>query len=132
MRWQRVVSIGAILFLAGFLFGFIPERRKASLLDEQWKTAQLQGQLSEIRELALLSYFQASRLNYGSARDASERMFGRATQLANGSEDRNLKSSLDGLQSFHESLKAKLTAADPSVLQQLQQLVQKTQAELKR
>jgi hypothetical protein len=132
MRWQRVVSIGAILFLAGFLFGFIPQRRRASLLNEQWKTAQLQDQLSEIRELALLSYFQTSRLNYVSARDASERMFSRVTQLANGTDDHNLKSSLDGLETFHDPLKAKLTAADPSALHPLQQLVQKTQAELKR
>ena len=132
MRWQRVVSIGAILFLAGFLLGFIPERRRASLLDEQRKAAQLQKRLSDIRELALLSYFQASRLNYGSARDASERMFGLARQLANGTEDRNLKSSLDALQTMHDPLKAKLTAADASVLQPLQQLVQKTQSELTR
>ncbi len=132
MKWKTVVILGAVLFLAGFLLAFIPEYQKTSKLDEQLKTAQLQNQLAKIRELASLSYVEASRLNYGSAREASEQMFGDAKELADRTNDNNLRGSLTGLLTFRDTVKGKLSTPDASVLEPLQQIVQKTQAELKR
>ncbi len=123
---------GAVLFVAGLLLGFIPQYSKASKLTTQLETARLQNKLSEIRELASLSYMDASKMNYGSAAEDSERMFGLAREAANDTKDEGLRSSLNGLLTFHDTVAGKLGAADASVLGPLQQIVQKTQTELKR
>jgi hypothetical protein len=132
MKWKTVAIVGAVLFLAGFLLGFIPEYQRASKLTKQLETAQLGSKLREIRELASLSYIDASKMNYGSAAEASERMFGLAREVANDTKDDGLRSSLNGLSTFRDTVKGKLSAADASVLEPLQQIVQKTQRDLKR
>jgi hypothetical protein len=132
MKWKTVAIVGAVLFLAGFLLGFIPEYQKASKLAKQLETARLENKLREIRELASLSYIDASKMNYGSAAEDTERMFGLAREVAYDTKDDGLRSSLDGLSTFRDTVKGKLSAADASVLEPLQQIVQKTQRELKR
>jgi hypothetical protein len=132
MKWKTVAIVGAVLFLAGFLLGFIPEYQRASKLAKQLETAQLESKLREIRELASLSYIDASKMNYGASAEDSERMFGLVREAANDTKDDGLRSSLNGLSTFRDTVKGKLSAADASVLEPLQQIVQKTQRELKR
>jgi len=132
MKWKTVAIVGAVLFLAGFLLGFIPQHQIASKLAMQLETVRLESNLREIRELASLSYVDAAKLNYGSAAEDSERMFGLASEVANDTKDDALRSSLNGLSTFRDTVMSKLRAADASVLDQLQQIVQKTQRELKR
>lgn len=132
MRWTTAVTAGALLFVAGLLIGFFPQHQRASKLADELKDAQLQSTLTEIRELALLSYLDASKMNYGSAAEDSERMFGLAREIVNQTKDENLRNSLNGLLTFQETVRAKLSAADASALEPLQQIVQKTQNELKR
>ena len=132
MKWKTVAIVGAVLFLACFLLGFIPEYQRASNLAKQLETARLESKLREIRELASLSYIDASKMNYGSATEDSERMFGLAREVANDTTDDGLRSSLNGLSTFRDTVMGKLKAADASVLEPLQQIVQKTQRELKR
>jgi len=132
MKWKTVVIVGTILFLAGFLFGFIPEYQKASKLATQFETAQLETKLGEIRELASLSYIDTAKMNYGSAADDSKRMFDLAREVANDTKDDGLRNSLSGLSTSRDTVMSKLGAADASVLESLQQIVQKTQRELKR
>ena len=91
MKWKTVAIVGAVLFLAGFLLGFIPEYQRASKLAKQLETAQLESKLREIRELASLSYIDASKMNYGSATEDSERMFGLAREVANDTKDDGLR-----------------------------------------
>jgi hypothetical protein len=132
MNWKTVAIVGIVLFLAGFLLGFIPQHQKASSLASQLETARLESKLREIRALASLSYIDATKLNYGSAAEDSERMFGLAREVANDTKDDVLRSSLNGLLTFRDTVIGKLSAADASVLEPLQQIVQKTQKELKR
>jgi hypothetical protein len=132
MKWKTVAIVGAVLFVVGFLLGFIPEYQRASNLAKQLETARLESKLREIRELASLSYIDASKMNYGSATEDSERMFGLAREVANDTTDDGLRSSLNGLSTFRDTVMGKLKAADASVLEPLQQIVQKTQRELKR
>ena len=132
MKWKTVAIVGTVLFLAGFLLGFIPQHQIASKLATQLETVRLESKLREIRELASLSYFDAAKLNYGSAAEESERMFGLASEVANDTKDDALRSSLNGLSTFRDTVMSKLRAADASVLEPLQQIVQKTQRELKR
>jgi hypothetical protein len=132
MKWKTVVIVGAVLFLAGFLLGFIPEYQKASKLATQLETARLETKLGEIRELASLSYVDAAKMNYGSAAEDSKRMFDLAREMANDTKDDGLRSSLNGLSTSRDTVMVRLSAADASVLGPLQQIVQKTQSELKR
>ena len=132
MKWKTAAIGGIVLFVAGFLLGFIPQHKKASDLTKQLETARLESKLREIRALASLSYIDATKLNYGSAAEDSERMFGVAREVANDTKDDGLRSSLNGLATFRETVMDKLRAADASVLEPLQQIVQKTQKELKR
>jgi uncharacterized protein len=103
MKWKTVAIVGIVLFLAGFLLGFIPEYQKASKLTTQLETARLESKLREIRALASLSYIDATKLNYGSAAEDSERMFGLAREVANDTKDDGLRSSLNGLLTFHDT-----------------------------
>jgi hypothetical protein len=123
---------GAVLFIAGFLLGFIPQYQKVSTLTSQLDTARLQSKLREVRELASLSYMEASRRNYGSATDDSQRMFALVSEVAADTKDDALRSSLNGLLTYRDAVKSKLAAADASVLEPLQQIVQKSQSELNR
>ena len=132
MRWKTVATVGIVLFVAGFLLGFIPQHKKASDLGKQLETVRLESKLREIRALASLSYIDATKLNYGSAAEDSERMFSLAREVANDTKDDGLRSSLNGLATFRETVMDKLRAADASVLEPLQQIVQKTQKELNR
>ena len=132
MHWKTVAIVVAAFFLGGFLLGFVPEYRKASKLAQQLQSARLQSKLREIRAWASLSYIDATKLNYGSAAEDSERMFGLAREVANDTKDDVLRSSLNGLLTFRDTVIGKLSAADASVLEPLQQIVQKTQKELKR
>ena len=132
MKWKTVAIVGAVLFLAGFLLGFIPEHQRASKLAKHLETARLESKLREIRELASLSYIDASKMNYGASAEDSERMFGLVREAVNDTKDDGLRSSLNGLSTFRDTVMGKLSAADASVLEPLQQIVQKTQRELKR
>ena len=132
MNWKMFAIVGAVLFLAGYLLGFIPEHQKASTLAQQLETVQLQSKLREIRALASLSYIDATKLNYGSAAEDSERMFGLVSQVSAETKDAGLRNSLNGLLTFRDTVRGKLSAADATVLEPLQQIVEKTQGELQR
>jgi len=132
MNWKTFAIVGAVLFLAGYLLGFIPEHQKASTLAQQLETAKLQSKLREIRALASLSYIDATKLNYGSAAEDSERMFGLVSQVSAETKDAGLRNSLNGLLTFRDTVRGKLSAADATVLEPLQQIVEKTQGELQR
>lgn len=132
MRWTTVVITGAILFVAGLLVGFIPEHQKASNLTRELETAQLKSHLSDIRELASLSYLDASKMNYGSASEDAQQMFALVGQVAAHTKDESLRNSLNSLLTFRDAVTSKLSTADASVLEPLQQIVQKTRSELQR
>jgi len=132
MNWRMFAIVGAVLFLAGYLLGFIPEHQKASTLAQQLETVKLQSKLREIRALASLSYIDATKLNYGSAAEDSERMFGLVSQVSAETKDAGLRNSLNGLLTFRDTVRGKLSAADATVLEPLQQIVEKTQGELQR
>ena len=132
MKIKTVALAGAALFLIGFLLGYIPQHQKASRLVAELETARLDSKLREIRALASLSYMEASKLNYGSAAEDSERMFGISRQLVNDTNDDALRRSLNGVLTFRETVQGKLSAADASVLEPLQRMVQKMNTELKR
>jgi hypothetical protein len=132
MRWKTAAIGGVMLLVVGFLFGFIPESQRAAEMSMQLDGARLENKLSEIRELASLSYLDASKKNYAAAAGESERMFGVANEVEKNTKNDALRGTLTGLLAFHDAVQSKLSAGDASVMEQLQQVVKKTQGELKR
>lgn len=133
MNWKKVLITAVIVFIIGFLLGFIPQYRKASNLQTDLDAAQLTGELAHIRELAALSLAEASRMNYGSAAVDSERMFNLVNETANQhTKETGLHDTLENLLTFRNTVESKLKNGDNNVLDPLQQIVQKTQANLKR
>ena len=131
MNWKAIGIWGAVLFLGGGLLGFVPQYKKVSQLTRELDSLRSESKLQEIRGLASLSYVDTARMNYGSAAEHAERMFDLSRQLASETKSDGLRSSLAGIASFHDTVMSKLRSADPSALEPLQQLVQKTQRELK-
>jgi|SRR5581483_475790 len=130
---KNVLITAVVLFIVGLLVGFIPQYQKASNLRTELEAARLSGQLGQIRELAALSWAEASKMNYGSAAVDSERMFNLASQTASQqTKDTGLHDTLENLLSFRDTVEGKLKAGDAGVLDPLQQIVQKTQTDLKR
>lgn len=76
----------------------IASNPRASRLAKQLDSARLDNKLRDIRELASLSYIDASKMNYGSAAEASERMFGLVREVADDTKDDSLRRSLNGCQ----------------------------------
>jgi len=132
MKLKTVAIVGTVLFLAGALLGFVPGHQKVSKLSEELEGSRLESKLSEIRELASISYINASKMNYGSAAESSKRMFGLVSELAGDTKDASLRNNLNDLSTYHDSVMGKLSAADASALEPLLKIVQKTQRELKR
>ncbi len=94
MKWRTVAIVGVVLFLAGFLLGFIPQYRKVSTLSSQLETARLQNKLRQIRELASLSYMDASRETTDPQAKIQISMFSLATEVAADTKDGALRNSL--------------------------------------
>jgi hypothetical protein len=90
MKATTSAIVGAALFLVGFLIGYIPQHQKSSTLAAQLETARLDSKLREIRALASLSYIEASKLNYGSALEDSERMFSLSREVATDTKDNDV------------------------------------------
>jgi hypothetical protein len=132
MKLKSTAIVGTVLFLAGALLGFVPEYQKASKLSEELESARLDDRLSDIRELAALSYINASKMNYGSAAEDSKRMFGLVSELDGDTKDASLRNNLNDLSTYHDSVMGKLSAADASAQEPLLQIVQMTQRALKR
>ena len=97
MKLKTVAIVGTVLFLAGALLGFVPGHQKVSKLSEELEGSRLESKLSEIRELASISYINASKMNYGSAAESSKRMFGLVSELAGDTKDASLRNNLNDL-----------------------------------
>src|SRR5262245_33684102 len=134
MKMMRVhVTLWAVLFIGGFLLGYIPQylknRELQKLLEGPQKTIdalQLQAQMSELRDLASLMLLELSQQNYGLARDYSNQFYSKINDAANTVQDANLKKSLQDLAATHDSLATNLATANPASLAAAQPVVLKT------
>jgi hypothetical protein len=63
MKWKTIAIVWAILFLAGFLLGFIPKYQRASKLAKQLETARLESKLRD--QLSCLKGFGHWSLSRG-------------------------------------------------------------------
>jgi hypothetical protein len=134
MKMMRVhITVWVLLFIGGFLLGFIPQYLKnrdlQALLEGPQKTIdalQRQVQMSELRDLASLMLLELSQQNYGLARDYSNQYYSKLNDVANVVQDANLKKSLLDLAATRDSLATNLATANPASLMATQPIVLKT------
>ena len=81
---------------------------------------------AELRDLAELSYVQASQKNYGFAAATSARFFNRARELANQAADPPARKALEDLMPPCDKITAELVKGDPGVIDDLQDVFART------
>jgi len=134
MKMMRVhIILWLVLFIGGFLLGFVPEYLKNRDLRSQLENPQktidafkLQLQMSEVRDAAGLMLLELSRQNYGLARDYAGQFDGKLKDAIDSVQDPGLKKSLQDLAATRESLTGELATANATALTTWQPIVSKT------
>jgi len=133
MKMRVHFTVWLVLFVGGFLSGFIPEYLKNRDLRSQLENPQktidqlkLQLRMAELRDDASLMLIELSRQNYGLARDYAGQYYSRLKDAIDSVQESDVKKSLQELAATRDSLTADLAAADPSSLTALHPIVVKT------
>jgi hypothetical protein len=116
----------AIAVIVAFLVGFVPQYVKARRLEGDLHALQQANANAELRDLAGLSYVQASQKNYGLAAATSARFFNRARELANQAADSPVRKALEDLMPPRDKITEELAKGDPGVIGDLQDVFART------
>jgi hypothetical protein len=122
----RIILVTALLMLAAFLAGFLPNYIKGQRLASELREARQESARAELRDVAGLLYLQASQRDYGLAATTSTRFFERTRELANQESDTSRRQSLENLLSLRDQVTSQLAKGEPGVLNDLQELFVKT------
>ncbi len=122
----RKILIAALVLIAVFLVGYVPQAVRASRLSSELKAATLKNQEAHLRDLAALMYIQASQKNYGLAAQTSTAFFNSVQQTAGRVQSASEKKPFDDIFSYRDKVTAELAKGDPAVIGDLQDLYLKT------
>ncbi len=123
---RNKVVVAAIVLIAVFLIGFVPQYLRARRLIRELRDARQETAGAAIRDLAALAYVQANQKNYGLAAETSTRFFNRAREVANQMADPNRRKGLEDALTLRDRITAELAKGDPAVIGDLQDLFLKT------
>ena len=131
MTRTRLIG-GALLLLAAFLLGFVPQYRAASGLRDELRSAReeaaslrLKAHLAELRDLAGLTYLESNAKNYGIARQHSTQFFKRAAEVAAGTSDESLKALLTEVSGDRDQVTAGLAEGSGAVQADIEKLARR-------
>ncbi len=124
MKNQVIVVL--ILLIIVFLAGFVPQYIKVKRLETDLSVARQENALAQLRDLAALTFVQASQKNYGLATGTSNQFFSRTREVANRAPDANARKALEDLLASQDKITAELAKGDPEVLGDLQVLFETT------
>ena len=123
---------GALLLLAAFLLGFVPQYRAASGLRDELRSAQEEAaslrskaRLAELRDLIGLAYLESNAKNYGIARQHSTQFFTRAAQVAAETSDEGLKALLTEVSGDRDQVTAGLAEGRGAVQADIEKLARR-------
>jgi len=116
------ILVGVVLLIVAFSAGFIPQYAKGTRVERELNEARRENSLAQLRDLAGLTYLQASQKDYGLASATSTRFFNRTREVANQSTDPSGKKLLEDLLSLRDQITAELAKGDPGVVTDLQTL----------
>jgi hypothetical protein len=138
-QMKNKLILGLVLLVAGFLAGFFPEYLKARRashevveIRKQMDSCNAGVAISQLRDLAAMLYLEATRQNYGTAREYSNRLFERIPTVAAQTTDPTLSATLEGVLRTRDTITAELAKGDPAVLRDLQNVVLELEVGIKR
>jgi hypothetical protein len=129
---SKSIAVGAAalaVFLVGFFPQFLEKRRLRTELAETqaWlSVAQRQTAIDELRRLAGRMLLEATRLNYGTAREHSTAYFNKLRELADKPDYASMNTSLRELLNSRDAITGGLAQANPSIISELQSLLERT------
>ena len=123
---KNKIVIAAVVVIAVFLIGFIPQFVKVNRLEAELRQSQQENAGSQLRELISLTYLQATQKNFGLAAETSSQFFGRAREMTNQTPDATSRRALENLLASRDKVTATLAKGDPAAVDDLQQLFVKT------
>jgi hypothetical protein len=131
---KNKLIVGAILLLAGFLCGFIPQYERVSTLTQmnqelrnQLNAAKRAESVNSFRNRAALIYSVAAKNNFSLASESASKFFTDLQEFATQSADVSLKQNLGEVLSSRDAIIGGLAKADPTVAAQIQELFLKMQ-----
>ena len=122
---NRIV-VAAVVAIAVFLLGFVPQFVKAKRLEDELQKSQQAQAGCQLRELISLAYFQATQKNFGLAAETSSQFFGRAREATNQAQDADSRKTLEGLLASRDKVTAALAKGDAAAVGDLGELFVKT------
>ncbi len=122
---NKILS-GALVVVVVFLAGFLPSYAKVHRLESELREARRESGMAQLRDLAGLTYLQASQRDYGLAASTSRLFFDRAQEAANLAADAGARKPLEDLLLLRDPITAGLAQGDPAILSDLQALFVKT------
>lgn len=120
MKNKAVVA--AVVLIAVFLMGFLPQYIKANRLERELAQARQSVTDAELRDLASVAFLQASQKNFGLAAETVARFFSRVGEAAAG------RKAVEELAASRDKITAELARGDAAAVTDLQELVLKTRA----
>lgn len=123
---KYTILVAVVLVVAAFLAGFVPSYIKKSGVESQLREARRENRMAQLRDLAGLTYLQASQKNYGLAAGTSARFFQSVRETADQAPDSAGKKALEDLLASRDKITAELAKGEPAVLSDLEALFVKT------
>ncbi len=105
---KNKIVLGLVLVVVVFLSGLLPAYVRAERLETELREARRSLALSQLRDLAGLTYFQVSQRDYGQAAGTSTRFFDLTREAANQAPDATTKQSLEDLLQLRDPITAGL------------------------
>jgi len=122
----KTLLVSGALVAAAFLAGFVPSYLRKNGVEAELRVARHENRMAQLRDLAGLTYLQASQKNYGLAAGTSARFFQSAREVADQTSDSAEKKALEDLLARRDQTTSELAKGEPAVLSNLEALFVKT------
>jgi len=124
---QRKLALWFVLFIAGFLVGYILQyttlqrvRRELTASTNQLGSCRSGEQSSSLRDTATMMYLEVVQKNYGKAGEYSKNFFDQAQRIVSNTDDPVLRNLLHDMLATRDQITADLAKGDGAALSEIQ------------
>ena len=122
---MRKVLAWVVVFVVGFLIGFVPQYWKAHGLREDLSSCTAKADLAKVQQSAALTYVAATQLNYGVASGYAQTFFANAQSLQGSTSDASVKDVLSQVLAARDKITGDLAKGSADAVGELQPLMLK-------
>jgi hypothetical protein len=123
---KNKIIVAAIVLVAVFLVGFVPQYVKANRLENELRQSRHENAGAQLRDLIGLAYVQANQKNFGLGAETTSRFFSLVRELANQTPDASRRKALEDLLASRDRITAELAKGDAAAMGDLQEVFVKT------